>query len=299
MRILVTGGTGFIGYNLSRKLDKLGHEILITGTESENESNFFNIGKSFKEIKEENLKNIDVCFHQAANNDTLEKNQKKIFDENVYEPIELFEKLYKNRCKKFIFASSTAIYGNEKTPFSEDQIPKPLNFYAESKLEFEKVAMDFAKNKNINMIGLRYCNIYGPHEEHKKRRASMIYHICQDVMKGKNPKIFKFGEQKRDWCYVKDVVKANICCLDYNQNNIFNIASGKSINFNDLFKIIKNIFDVNVSIDYIDCQFKESYQNNTECDISKSKKELKWMPHYDVVSGIEDYFIYLSKNSSL
>lgn len=293
MKILVTGGTGFIGSNLSLKLSELGHEIYITGECSENKSEFPNIGKKLDEINEKDLKNFDVCFHQAANNNTLEEDEKKIFNENVFEPIRLFEKLKDTGCKKFIFASSTAVYGNEKAPFKENQELNPLNYYAQSKLGLEKAAFKFAVENDVDVIGLRYCNIYGPREEHKGKRASMIYQICKSIMQKSNPKIFKFGEQKRDWCYVKDVVNANISCLNYNKSNIFNIASGKSIDFNSLFKIIKNIFDVNVSIEYVDCTFKEKYQNDTECDVSKAARELGWKPIYDIKSGIEDYFIYL------
>lgn len=294
MKILVTGGTGFVGSNLVNKLKEFGHTIQITGFNNENNVNANIVGNNLDKLEEKYLKNNDACFHQAANNDTLETNREKVFEQNVYTPIVLFEKLYKYGCRKFIYASSTAVYGNRKAPYSEDNTePCPLNVYAESKLKFDEFAMRFAKEKNVSVVGLRYCNIYGPNEEHKGRRASMIFHIYQHLINNQKPKIFKNGEQKRDWCYVKDVVNANIKCLHYKKSNIFNVAGGKSVDFNYLIKIIKENLQSDLETEYIECDFKEKYQNDTECIISKAEKELSWKPYFDIESGIKDYIVYL------
>lgn len=294
MKILVTGGTGFVGSNLVNKLKEFGHTIQITGFNNENNVNAHIAGNNLNELEEKYLKNNDVCFHQAANNDTLETDREKVFEQNVYTPIVLFEKLYKYGCRKFIYASSTAVYGNKKAPYSEDNTkPCPLNVYAESKLKFDEFAMHFAKEKNVSVIGLRYCNIYGPNEEHKGRRASMIFHICQNLINNQKPKIFKNGEQKRDWCYVKDVVNANVKCLHYEKSNIFNIAGGKSVDFNYLIKIIKENLGSDLETEYIECDFKEKYQNDTECNISKAEIELGWKPYFNIEAGIKDYIVHL------
>lgn len=296
MKILITGGTGFVGSNLVNKLKEFGHQVYATGFCNEN--NIANvIGHDLSELEEKHLKNYDVCFHQAANNDTLETDKEKIFEENVHGPKILFEKLYKYGCRKFIYASSTAVYGNRKSPFSEDSEPLPLNVYAESKLSFDNFAMQFAREKNASVVGLRYCNIYGSNEQHKGRRASMIFQIYKSLVNKQKPKIFKNGDQKRDWCYVKDVVNANIKCLYYEKSNIFNIANGKSVSFNYLFEVLKENLKSNLEIEYIDCNFKEKYQNDTECDISKAEKELGWMPYFNIENGIKDYICSLSSIS--
>jgi ADP-L-glycero-D-manno-heptose 6-epimerase len=299
MNILVTGGTGFIGSNLTNRLLELGHKVSITGFQQENslEKDIRLIGSELDKINDKNLKGYDICFHQAANNNTLEQNGKKVFQQNVQNPISLFEKLYKYGCRKFIYASSTAVYGNRQTPYTEDTRPEPLNVYAQSKLAFDEFADKFKEKKSVSIIGLRYCNIYGPKEEHKGSRASMIYHICKDVMLNRNPRVFKYGEQKRDWCYVKDVVEANIKCMYYENSNIFNIAGGKSISFNDLYSIIKSALGSESFLEYIDCDFVDRYQNDTECDISKAKKELRWKPCFDIKSGIQDYISHLLQST--
>jgi len=170
MNILVTGATGFIGFNLIKKIIKQKHTISITGKTKENP--IFKKTYFINNIK--NLKKQDVCFHMAANNDTTCTNSKEMFRANLHEPINLFNELLENGCKKFIYASSTAVYGNSPAPFSEKTKTNPLNLYAESKLAFDEFAEDFAKKNNISIIGLRYCNVYGPYEQIKEKRSSMI-----------------------------------------------------------------------------------------------------------------------------
>lgn len=296
MKIFITGGTGFIGYNLIKRLLLLGHQITTTGVKTENklpsEVKILNLG--LNGIEEKHLENQDICFHLSANNDTLDNDKEEMFKSNVHDPIKLFKKLFEKGCKKFIYASSTAVYGDAPSPYTEETKTNPLNVYAESKLEFDKFAMEFAVQNKINIIGLRYCNIYGPHEEHKNKRASMIYQMYKSMIQNKSPKLFEDGNQKRDWCYVKDVVEANIKCIDYENNDIFNIASGKSISFNNLLFTFNSLLNKKILPEYIQCEFSEKYQSNIECDISKAKEKLNWTPKYNVTKGIMDYSNYLS-----
>ena len=297
MKILVTGGTGFIGSNLVKKLIEHGHNVTALGVKTEEEIpesvNFLHIG--FNEIKD--LRQ-DCIFHLAANNNTLDNNKKEMFRNNVYDPICLFNSLYENGCKKFVYASSTAVYGNSKAPYTEESAVGPLNVYAESKFAFEQFANNFAKNKEVSVIGLRYCNVYGMGEHHKKKRSSMVYQIYNKIIKSEPITLFKFGEQKRDWCYIDDVVEANVKCLKLNQNEIFNIASGSSTSFIEIVEIISSKLQKKYEIEYIDCKFYDKFQNNTECDIQKAKKYLNWNPRFDIKSGIEDYVEKLTSSRS-
>lgn len=288
MNILVTGGFGFIGSNLIDELILQNHKI--TSTFYDNDI----INKKVKILNK--IENYDVCFHQAANNNTLDENKTKIFEVNFYDPIKLFNNLLEKGCKKFIYASSTAVYGNNKGPFKETTQANPLNYYAESKLAFDEFAMDFANKNKVSAIGLRYCNVYGPKEHIKGKRSSMIFQLYDQIISKKNPKIFKYGEQKRDWCYVKDVVEANISCLNYKDSGIFNIASGKSTSFSRIINLLNQLLNIKTTTTYVDCPFLDKYQNNTECDITKAKMLLKWNPKYDIEKGIEEYVAWLQSN---
>jgi ADP-L-glycero-D-manno-heptose 6-epimerase len=148
--------------------------------------------------------------------------------------------LHNAGCVKFIYASSTAVYGNQPAPYTEFTRTEPLTPYAESKLAFDEFAMDFADKHKVSVIGFRYCNIYGRGEEHKGSRMSMISQIYQAAFLNKEIQLFKNGEQKRDWVHIFDIVKVNLLALDNFKTGIYNIGSGTSSSFLEVLDIIKN-----------------------------------------------------------
>jgi len=286
--VFITGATGFVGYHLCNKLYEQGYKIIAAGRKDENRikcNELFTC--NLNNIPWEEIPNIDVCFHLGANNDTLEKNESFMNDSNYYAPISLFKKLLNKKCSQFVYASSCSVYGNEAAPFIEDfTSTNPLNVYAKSKLMFEKFAQEFGKLNKVNCIGLRYSNVYGTHESHKGRRASMIYQLIKKFHKNETPKLFKDGEQKRDWVFVKDVVEATLLASKYNKSDIFNIGSGDSVSFNDIIKILQNKINKSIKPEYIDCSFKNEYQKDTTLSLEKSKSKLKYSHLYKVDEGI-------------
>jgi ADP-L-glycero-D-manno-heptose 6-epimerase len=296
-KILVTGGGGFIGRNLTKKLIEQGHQVAITAT---GEDLFIpgvckTIYMGLDGIAWDQTWNKDVVFHQMANNDTLCKDKDEMFRANLYGPMTLFKQCFYGGCKKFIYASSTAVYGDSQVPYIEDFTPiKPLNYYAESKAKFDEFAMEFSKENNVDVIGLRYCNIYGPGEEQKGKRMSMIRQILNVMLESKRPKIFRDGEQKRDWLYVDDVVDANILAMNSSlkekKGRIYNVGSGRAFSFNQIIETINRIMGKKIKPEYIDCDFKEKYQSYTECDIQKIKTELNFVPKFSLESGVENYY---------
>lgn len=289
--ILITGASGFVGHHLCNKLLSLNYNVIALVRNKENVANyknFYNCNLNNVPIKK--LPNIDICFHLAANNQTQSIDESTIIKNNVYEPIVFFKDLlkYKN-CKKFIYASSCAIYGNQPTPFSEDETKTEcLTYYAKSKLLFENFAKNFAKENNIHCIGLRYSNIYGRNEKHKEKRASMIHQIIDQYLNNKKIILFKNGEQKRDWVYIDDVTQANLLAINYNNSGIFNIGSGVSVSFNQIVKTLCGVINQDIDIEYIDCNFADSYQINTCLDITKAKNIFGYFPKYSIEKGIKD-----------
>jgi ADP-L-glycero-D-manno-heptose 6-epimerase len=286
LKILITGATGFIGYNLSKKLKELGHELILVGQrkECDIDVNYW----SFEELIKQNLK-VDACFHQAALNDTLETNKELMMLVNYHYSKQLFKNLFKNGCEKFIFASSTAIYGNSPAPYIEKYTKvAPLNCYGESKAKFESWALAFGQRYNISTIGLRYCNVYGPNEGHKQKRASMIYQIYQKIKNKEEIKLFKFGEQKRDYIYIDDVVQCNLNALASNTIGAFNCGGGNAYSFNQILNAYNNALKLSIEPTYIDCPFADKYQNFTLCDMSYTEKHLKFKPSCDLATGVAD-----------
>jgi len=292
MKVLVTGGTGFIGSNIVSKLLKEGHHVFATGIDSEQKlPNVEIIGYDFANLDWQKISKLDILFHQAAINDTALMDRELMFKVNVEGTNKLFKKAIENGCKKIIYASSTAIYGNSPAPYIENKTPiKPLNPYAESKKLVEEFVIKFAKqHHDVIIVGLRYCNVYGTGEEKKGKRATMIYQLAQQMLNG-NPRIFKYGEQKRDYIYIKDVVKANMLAAKAKQSCIVNCGYGKATTFNELIKILNSVLETNRVPEYIDNPYLGKYQDYTECDMSLARKMIDFVPEFDIVSGIQDYY---------
>lgn len=298
-RILITGGTGFVGSNLVKALSP-SNEVLVIGNDVEQKlpDSIEIINTHFNGINWDKLKNIDVVFHQAANNDTQSLNKSEMDRANYWSAIELFNRLYENGCRRFVYASSTAVYGNSPVPYQEHTTPlDPLTPYAKSKADFDQFAMIFGRTKDCSVVGLRYCNIYGPGECHKSKRSSMIRQIALKMINNESPKLFKMGEQKRDWVYVDDVVQLNLLAMNYSSYGIFNCASGEAYSFNQIVRIINKELDKNVTTCFIENPIGATFQNLTLCDISKAKFFLGYKPKYNLELGIRSYLSHLNKKA--
>ena len=293
MRVLVTGGTGFIGSNIVQALVERSDEVLITGHDAEQKPEGF-VGKimqpSFLGLDWNAIGPLDAIVHQAAINDTQSKDEKEMMRANVKSSIALFEHAIKNGCQRVVFASLTAVYGDGPTPYREDQTLRPLTAYAKSKMRLEQAVNDLAKKyPDVRFVGLRYCNVYGPGESHKGKRASMVYQLAQQMKKA-NPRIFKDGNQKRDFIYVKDVVLANLLALvEAKENTVVNCANGAATSFNDVIKVLNQAMKLNREPEYFDNPIAATYQNHTQCDISLAKEKLGFEPGFDFDRGVSDY----------
>lgn len=245
---------------------------------------------AFHGIDWDKIGKLDVLFHQAAINDTRHGDREEVIRANVDASIELFNHVVKNGCKRIVYASSTAVYGNTPAPHKEDGPFDFINHYAESKYLLDQFAMQFAKeHQEVRIVGLRYCNVYGPRENHKGTRSSMIYQLAQQMKVG-NPKLFKYGEQKRDYIYVKDVVRANLLAAEAEESGIFNCGFGKATTFNEIFNILNKKMNMGRVVEYIDNPYGDKYQSYTECDMTKAKEKLGFVAEYDIERGIADYY---------
>ena len=206
--------------------------------------------------------------------------------------------LHHGNCEHFVYASSTAVYGNQPVPFVENQQLSPLNAYGRSKMRFDNYALEFANRYNVNMVGLRFCNVYGPGEEHKGPRASMITQLARKLMDGDRLKLFGDGSELREWIYVNDVVKANLLAMNFEGREIFNCATGIPYTFNEVVSALHEYFQEkydpyfykpNLDIEFIENPHLDRYQNHVKTDMSKAEKILGFTPDFDIKDGIKDY----------
>lgn len=292
---LVTGGSGFIGSNLVKKLLSLGHWVYYTGKASgENNVGAHFLGTDFHKIDFAKLPPLDAVFHQAAITDTLVTNRKKMFEVNVYQSMALFEAAIRAECKTIVYASSCAVYGSVPIPFFEYGPFCPLNVYADSKLALDLLAPSLL-TKDVTITGLRYSNVYGLGEGHKGHASSMIYQIIRKVRAGERPKLFETGHQARDWVYIDDVVDQNLAAAKARFSGVFNGGSGELWSFNDIFKIVKAELKSDLSIDYIKNTINDAYQDFTMCDMGKSEVHLGHIPKVKPPEGVQKYIELLDQ----
>lgn len=287
---LVTGASGFIGHHICNRLYNDNWKVIAIGNKNENLPLCHEfIQLQFNDLCWDLIPEIDVCFHQAANNDTTSTDLEDILRSNIIEPSILFYRLIEEKkCKQFVYASSCSIYGNEQVPYNEENTPlKPLNLYALSKKLFEEIAKQISVEMNVNLVGLRYSNVYGTGEYHKGKRSSMISQLLQKMRKGENPQLFKSGEHLRDWVYIEDVVEANLLASRYENTDVFNVGSGVAMNFNDVVKTLNSELKTSLEPEYIDCPFLNSYQAHTLLDLTKSNTQLGYVSKYEPKSGIK------------
>ena len=294
-KYLVTGGAGFIGSNLAFELINQGHEVTIVDDFSS--GNFKNlVGFPGDVIAADVFECIpvdahfDAIFHQAAVTDTDIHDQKFMMEMNVEAFKNVLEYAIEAGIKRVIYASSAATYGNSDCPMHITQTPKPENVYGFSKAIMDNVARCYAEsNRDMVIVGLRYFNVYGPGEYYKGKTASMIYQLYNQMARGQNPKVFKMGEQERDFIYIKDIIKANLCALNNAKEScVLNAGTGISRNFNDIIKCLNNELGKNLITEYIDNPYS-FYQMRTQADIRETTEKIGYAPDYTLEKGIADY----------
>ena len=248
MKILITGGAGFVGNHLVNDLVKKENEIIIFDNFSNsNKKETFALKKKNVKIIEGDItkydqifnatKDQDVVIHLAAKISVIEsiKNPSETFHVNVNGTKNVLKACKKNKINKIIIASSAAVYGDSKVDIklTENKKNNPISPYGESKSRMEKEIMEFiSKNKNINCVILRFFNIFGIGQT--LEYAGVITKFIKKIRENAPLEIFGDGMQTRDFVSVNDVIGAINCAIMNGKNGIYNIASGKSITINKL-----------------------------------------------------------------
>ena len=300
--VLVTGGSGFIGSNLALEIQKRFREAQITVVDDFRGSSFKNLlgfkgdVLAFNVAEKEWLEAVkdrplDVIFHLASITDTTVLDEKKMMFDNV-EGFRNVLALALEKKAEVIYASSAAVYGNQETPMKEEDAGKPNNIYGFSKWTMEQIAKNYAGATHASplpkIVGLRYFNVFGPGEWFKGAAASMIYQLAKQMMAGKRPRIFKWGEQRRDFIYVKDAVAATIKAREAKQNTVLNVGTGRSTSFNEVIEALNEGLGTHLEPDYFDNPYG-FYQDFTQADMDRTKKEIGFEAGYSTREGILDY----------
>ena len=284
MKILVTGGAGFIGSHIVEYLVERGDDVTILDnlhsgkmqnlSKINNDVNFVNGNIKDYKLLERLAKDSDGVFHQAALVSVPQsfKMQAEYFDVNT-KGTENVLKLAKEYGFKVVYASSSSVYGNQKqTSIKESDNRNTTNPYAETKLKAELLAEKYSQN-DVHVIGLRYFNVFGRRQS--KEYAGVIKLFLERIQQNKAPKINGDGLQTRDFVYVEDVVKANILAMDSNvKHQFFNVGVGYSISILDLANMVIDAHGLSLKPIHIS-QLPGDIQAS-QADLELIKKLLNW-----------------------
>lgn len=310
--IIVTGAAGFIGSQLIKKLNENNFNAIIAvdlfdAADKNEHLKSLNIKEKisrnhfFDWIKQQDPKELEFIFHIGARTDTAE------FDKSILRELNTeYSKKIWNKCIDYqiplIYASSAATYGLGEAGYDDDEnlIPrlKPLNPYGESKNEFDKWVLKQIK-RPFFWAGLKFFNVYGPHEDHKGRMASVVWHAFHQIRETGKMRLFKShhpdyknGEQKRDFIYVGDVVEVCYYLMHHRQHSgIYNLGTGKARTFLDLTRAVFKAMDKQEKINFIDTpkDIRNKYQYFTQAEMNKLRSIGYLQPFTSLEEGIDMY----------
>ncbi|MDW8044794.1 MAG: SDR family oxidoreductase [Nitrososphaerota archaeon] len=255
MRVMVTGGAGFIGSHLVDRLVKDGYDVIILDDLSSGSK--MNIKKHLESKKVKfvigdvrdsklllkYLRGVEVVFHNAAIVSVSQsfKSPTKVNDVNVNGTLALLQACIANKVRRFIYSSSAAVYGNIPPPLREDSPTNPISPYGVTKLAAERYIQLYHESYGLETISLRYFNVYGPRQR-VGHYSGVIMRFIQRLKDNKRPIIYGDGEQTRDFIYIDDVIDANMIALNTKAvGHVFNIATGIPTSINELAKQIGEI----------------------------------------------------------
>ena len=301
-RILITGGAGFIGSNLAATLVKRPNTDVVIADDFSS-GDWRNLIHVDCEVRAADCDDFDLLdeiaagkftavMHQAAITDTTVMDQRLMVEVNTNAFASILEASAKSGTR-VVYASSAGTYGNSEAPNKVGSGEEPENIYGFSKLAMDRVAARWYEKHPTPIVGLRYFNVYGPGEHHKNecegnKTASMILQMYQRAKAGEQLRLFKYGEQMRDFVYIRDVIAANLAALEAPRSGVCNVGSGKARSFNDIVENLGKQLDESFDVEYIDNPFT-FYQMHTEADLSESKAIMGWEPSWSLEKGIEDY----------
>jgi len=320
--IIVTGAAGFIGSNIVRGLNRRGITNILAVDDLTDGDKFVNlVGAQIADymhkddfrlgVKDGFLPGVRAVFHQGACSDTTERDGRFMMDNNYRVTLELFEYCQAHKVP-FIYASSAAVYGAGPDYAEGLENERPLNVYGYSKFLFDQVVRARFNTLTAQVVGLRYFNVYGPHEQHKGRMASVAFHNMNQFLAEGYVRLFggwdgyADGGQMRDFISVHDVVDVNLHFLDHPETSgVFNCGTGRAQAFNDVASAVVNtmrhlqgkaplpledlVKQGLLRYDSFPDDLKGRYQSYTQADVSALRRAGFKQEMRDVETGVSEY----------
>jgi UDP-glucose 4-epimerase len=302
MKVLVTGGAGFIGSHLVDRLVLEGHEAVVVDNLATGKRRNINRAARFykMDIQSWRLERVfrnerpNVVMHLAAQMDVRKSVEDPMFDAqvNVLGTLNVLQQAVKNGVRKVIFSSSGgAIYGEQETyPAPETHVTKPLSPYGLSKLCGEQYLSYFQRVSGLQAVSLRYANVYGPRQD-PEGEAGVVAIFIQKMLNNEQAVINGNGRQTRDFVFVDDVVEANLAMMGQETQGTYNVGTSVETSINDLFRILVQHTGSNSK--EVHGPAKKGEQARSVIDSTKLRHEVSWEPKADLSEGLKktvEYF---------
>jgi UDP-glucose 4-epimerase len=302
MKVLVTGGAGFIGSHLVDRLVMEGHEAVVVDNLATGKRRNINRAARFykMDIQSWRLERVfrnerpNVVMHLAAQMDVRKSVEDPMFDAqvNVLGTLNVLQQAVRHGVRKVIFSSSGgAIYGEQEIyPAPEVHVTKPLSPYGLSKLCGEQYLSYYQRVSGLQAVSLRYANVYGPRQD-PEGEAGVVAIFIQKMLNNEQAVINGNGRQTRDFVFVDDVVEANLAMMGQETQGTYNVGTGVETSINDLFRIL--IQHTNSTCKEIHGPAKKGEQARSVIDNTKLRHEISWEPRADLSDGLKktvEYF---------
>ena len=302
MKVLVTGGAGFIGSHLVDRLVMEGHEAVVVDNLATGKRRNINRAARFykMDIQSWRLERVfrnerpNVVMHLAAQMDVRKSVEDPMFDAqvNVLGTLNVLQQAVKHGVRKVIFSSSGgAIYGEQEIyPAPEIHVTKPLSPYGLSKLCGEQYLSYYQRVSGLQAVSLRYANVYGPRQD-PEGEAGVVAIFIQKMLNNEQAVINGNGRQTRDFVFVDDVVEANLVMMGQDTQGTYNVGTGVETSINDLFRIL--VQHTGSTSKEIHGPAKKGEQARSVIDNTKLRHEVSWEPKADLSDGLKktvEYF---------
>lgn len=295
MKMLVTGGAGFIGSNLCEELARTGENelVILDNLQTGSRENLEWVqGKKIKLIEGKasglgklKLGTFDAIYHFGMpSSSPMYRENPFLVGDCINETLAIFE-LARKSDAKIVYASTSSLYSGIAPPQREDAQVKVTDYYTEARFAIERLAELYAKLYGLQSAGMRFFSVYGPREKAKGKYANVVSQFLWQMKEGKTPVIYGDGKQARDFIFVDDVVRACLLAMERKTSGVYNVGTGKTTSFNAVVEAINKSLGTKIEPTHVQNPIK-NYVDITQADSKKSERELGFRAKVSLEEGI-------------